>query len=125
MATKIIHQISSKSGPTELQLKSILMFTFTIGMFLNSLPQEIIDGNPVPTVIFKGHLSIYRAFVISIIFAFTGSFCSLMIDRKPEVSRFCGYLSVISLASAFSTVAFALLLDGFKWVFQGKQFMVE
>ncbi|KAG6751212.1 hypothetical protein POTOM_045731 [Populus tomentosa] len=85
MATKINHQISPNSGPTELQLKSILIITFTTGMFLNLLPQENIDGNPVPTVIFKGHASIFHAFVISVIFAFTGSFCSLMIDKKPKI----------------------------------------
>lgn len=126
MATKINHHISPNSGPTELQLKSILIITFTTGMFLNLLPQENIDGNPVPTVIFKGHASIFHAFVISVIFAFTGSFCSLMIDKKPKVSRFFGYLSVISMALVFSTVVFALFLDSFKWGFQGKkQVMVE
>lgn len=126
MATKINHQISPNSGPTELQLKSILIITFTTGMFLNLLPQENIDGNPVPTVIFKGHPSIFHAFVISVVFAFTGSFCSLMIDKKPKVSRFFAYLSVISMASVFSTVVFPLFLDSFKWGFQGKkQVMVE
>ncbi|KAJ6885189.1 hypothetical protein NC652_032014 [Populus alba x Populus x berolinensis] len=90
-------------------------------MFLNLLPQENIDGNPVPTVIFKGHASIFHAFVISVIFAFTGSFCSLMIDKKPKVSRFFGYLSVISMASVFSTVVFALLLDSFQVGFSGEE----
>ncbi|CAK7322517.1 unnamed protein product [Dovyalis caffra] len=125
MATKTHQQISPDPRPTEFLLKIILIIAFTIGMSLNLLPQENIDGKPVPTVIFKGHPSIFRAFVIAVIFAFTGSFCSLMINNKSKITWFFGYLSVISMASALWLVVLPLFLDGFKWVFQVKQATAE
>ncbi|KAJ4830090.1 hypothetical protein Tsubulata_050353 [Turnera subulata] len=89
--------------------KLILWVSCWTPVILRSLPLEYIDGNPVPTVVFKGHPSIFHAFVISIILAFTGSFFALRIGYQSRIGKVCGYCCLVSMASAFWLVVYALL----------------
>ena len=75
------------------------------------LPSEQIDGNPVPTIIFKGHPSIFHAFLVSVSFAFNGAFTALMMESQSKIARFCGYYSIASMASAISVLMFAIFLQ--------------
>ncbi|KAJ9709475.1 hypothetical protein PVL29_001113 [Vitis rotundifolia] len=89
-------------------LKSVLFISFTVAGFLMVLPSEQIDGNPVPTIIFKGHPSLFHAFLISVSFAFNGAFTALMMENQSKFARFCGYYSIASMASAISVLMFAI-----------------
>ncbi|KAK9279967.1 hypothetical protein L1049_013651 [Liquidambar formosana] len=89
-------------------MESILFVSFTTATILILLPYEYIDGNPVPTVIFKGLPSIFHAFVISIMFAFSGACNALLIPNKPSIVRFCRYYSLASMASAIALLVWTI-----------------
>ena len=92
-------------------LTVILFISFSIATSLMVVPSEQIDGNPVPTIIFKGHPSIFHAFVILVSFAFNGALTALMMENQSKIARFCGYYSIASMASAMSLLVFAIFLQ--------------
>ncbi|XP_031287926.1 uncharacterized protein LOC116146653 [Pistacia vera] len=54
---------------------------------------------------------LFVAFMICIIFSFTGAFCALLIRNKPKLAvlRGCYFLlSIVSMASALSILGYAL-----------------
>ncbi|XVE91702.1 hypothetical protein REPUB_Repub01dG0033500 [Reevesia pubescens] len=89
-------------------LESILFISYTIATILILLPQEYVNGNPVPTIVFKGRPATFHAFIICIIFAFSGAFCALMIPNNTKIARLCGCYSIASMASALSLLIWAI-----------------
>ncbi|XVF03105.1 hypothetical protein REPUB_Repub04eG0232100 [Reevesia pubescens] len=90
-----------KSGSTISE--SILWIASTVAILLIQLQYHFIDGRPVPVAIFKGQALAFQVFVISLIFAFSAAFSSLMvIHRKPQVSKVFTYFSTASMASALA-----------------------
>ncbi|KAH7516170.1 hypothetical protein FEM48_Zijuj10G0107100 [Ziziphus jujuba var. spinosa] len=85
-------------------LESILYVCFSTVTTLLLVPYELINGTPVPTVLFKGLPSTFHAFIISIVLAFSGAFSALLIPNKPIVARF----SMASMASALLIVMWAM-----------------
>ena len=81
-------------------LECILGLCFTVITILLQLPYEYIDENPVPTIIFKGRPTTFQAFVVCIIFAFSGATNAIVASNKPRFARFCGYYAMASMASA-------------------------
>lgn len=51
----------------------------------------------------------FDALMISIMFCFTGAFGSLLIRNKPQLAALSRFYFIISMASAMSILAFALL----------------
>ncbi|CAK9181627.1 unnamed protein product [Ilex paraguariensis] len=90
---------------------AILVVTSAVAAVLPFLPCEYIDGNRVPTVIFKGLPSIFHGFIISIMFAFSGSFSELFLHNRPKMARFCRFYSVVSMASAILIVLYAMCVS--------------
>ncbi|KAL7249886.1 hypothetical protein ACSBR1_011963 [Camellia fascicularis] len=89
-------------------LESILVASFTIAIVLLILPCEYIDDSPVPTVIFKGLPSTFHAFVVCLIFSFTGSLSALLIHDTSFLAKFCEYSSMAFMASALSLLFCAM-----------------
>ncbi|CAK7323700.1 unnamed protein product [Dovyalis caffra] len=78
------------------------------------LPYEYGDGNPVPTIIFKDLPSTFHAYVISIIFAFTGSFSSLLIRDKVKYAKyekFSRFYSLVFMVFAVAILVYAVSLS--------------
>ncbi|KAK9276664.1 hypothetical protein L1049_006200 [Liquidambar formosana] len=89
-------------------LVAISLFSSIIAAALIQLPYEQINGNLVPTVIFRGLPSTFHSFVVSVIVAFSGAFVALMIPNKPKISRFCGYYSMAAMLSAVGLLIWAI-----------------
>nr|KYP48304.1 hypothetical protein KK1_029996 [Cajanus cajan] len=105
---KTIYETSLASIPHFTVLECVLGLCFTVITILLQLPYEYIDNNPVPTVIFKGHPRIFHAFIICIIFAFSGSTNALVAFNKSTFSKFCGYYAMASMASAMAILLWAV-----------------
>lgn len=94
----------------------VCISSLIIGSILMLIPYESIDGNPVPTIIFKGLPSEFHAFVMLIIFAFAASYCAILMNTKVKFARFCRYYSMISMASAFAIFISAMFRN--RWISQ-------
>lgn len=108
-------------------MKLILFICFMSGTIVKLLPCEYIDGNPVPTLIFKGPPSMFHAFVISIVFAFVGAFSTLLTCNKPEYAKyekFCRCYSLIFMSLAVTILLYTVSLACFRLVGQGMQITV-
>ncbi|KAK0608704.1 hypothetical protein LWI29_034804 [Acer saccharum] len=110
---------------TQTQLvKASLILSLSISFALLSLHQPSGDGKPIPPLIFQGSQSAFEAFVICIIFSFTGSFSWLLMANKPKLATFsrCYFvISMVFMASALSILASALFLDNFRLVSPGSR----
>ena len=73
------------------------------------LPQENVDGRPVPAL-FRDRSTLYYVFLISALDAFLGSLGSLLIQHKPRVERFCRVFGVAFVLSALAIVLYATAL---------------
>ena len=73
------------------------------------LPQENVDGRPVPAL-FRDRPTLYHVFLISALCAFLGSLGSLLIQHKPRVERFCRVIGVAFMLSALAIVLYATAL---------------
>lgn len=90
-------------------LEFILSTSFTTVTILFLLPRDHHEyGNPVPIQFFKSCPSAFHAFVILLIFAFSGSYIALRFPDKPKISSSCGCFSVVSMA-----LSVAVLMLGF------------
>ncbi|KAL7218548.1 hypothetical protein ACSBR2_011753 [Camellia fascicularis] len=69
-------------------LEFILVASFTITTLLLIIPFEYIDGNPVPTVFFKGLPTTFQAFVVCLVFSFSGSLSALLIHDTSLLAKF-------------------------------------
>lgn len=93
----------------------ILYASSTMVTILLHLPHEndSEDGSWVPTVVFKDQPTAYNAFLISIIIAFTGAFCAMLVEHRPRVESFCRVSALLSLLSALSLFCFAVASSDF------------
>ncbi|MCD7450194.1 hypothetical protein HAX54_004341 [Datura stramonium] len=91
---------------------TIFRIAFLTVTALLQLPSERIDGNLVPTVIFTRKPALFQAFMLSLLFAFSGSMASeSMKEKQPKISLFCRKLAVFSVAVAGGVFAFSSLLS--------------
>ncbi|CAK9149250.1 unnamed protein product [Ilex paraguariensis] len=79
----------------------ILVVNSTVAAALPFLPYDIIDKNRVPTMFFKGRPPTFHVFIISIMFAFSGSFSSLFLLNGTKLARICLFYSMVSAVAAF------------------------
>ena len=84
-------------------ISSVAATTFMV------LPQENVDGKPVPTL-FRDRPTLYRIFLITALCAFLGSLGSLLNQHKPRVERFCRFIGVAFMLSALVIVLYATAL---------------
>ncbi|KAI8007972.1 hypothetical protein LOK49_LG07G02990 [Camellia lanceoleosa] len=96
-------------------LESIMVASFTFTTLLLLLPCDYIDGSPVPTIIFKGLPSTFHAFVVSLIFAFSGALSALLIHDTSFFAKLCEFSSMASMTSALSLLLWAM---SFTFIFQ-------
>ncbi|KAM7465539.1 hypothetical protein LguiB_013101 [Lonicera macranthoides] len=79
----------------------ILLITLAAAAILPLLSYEKIQGNRVPTFISKHEAWKFPWFIVSIMFAFSGSFSSFFLhNSRPKLARFCCFCSVVFAASA-------------------------
>ncbi|GMP53433.1 hypothetical protein CsSME_00018885 [Camellia sinensis var. sinensis] len=79
-------------------LETILITSFLIATLLIIIPYQYKNGNPVPTVIFNGIPSTaFHGFVVSLLYAFTGSLIALLIHDNTSSAHF-----LLSSASALA-----------------------
>lgn len=79
----------------------ISFFSFVAVFSLLQFPFERIDGNPVPTIIFKDRASYFHAFVLGFNFAFCGGVMTISLKQiYPRIADICRYLSILSMSVA-------------------------
>ncbi|KAI4357939.1 hypothetical protein L6164_001854 [Bauhinia variegata] len=105
---KTSHQTRLGRIPHYTILECILGLCFTVITLLLQLPYEYIDGNPVPTVIFKGRPTTFHAFIISIVLAFSGATNAIITSNQSTFAKFCGYYAMASMASALAILSWAV-----------------
>ncbi|TQD86068.1 hypothetical protein C1H46_028379 [Malus baccata] len=90
-------------------LEFILYVSFTTATVLLQVPHEYINGTPIPTVAFRGLPSIFYAFIICIIVAFSCAFSALMLASIiPNFARLTGFCSMASMSSAVVLLIWAI-----------------
>ncbi|PSR88213.1 CTP synthase [Actinidia chinensis var. chinensis] len=90
---------SSSSKETTIS-GSILFLTSALAAVLPLIPYENTGRHRVPKIIFKGQSSTFHAFIISIMFAFSGAFSGLFVYDKPLMARLCRFYSMVSMVCA-------------------------
>ncbi|KAG5532628.1 hypothetical protein RHGRI_027054 [Rhododendron griersonianum] len=79
---------------------SILFLTATTAAVLQLIPYDQSGVYRVPERLFKGHPSVFHAFLVSVMFAFSGAFSALFLQNKPNMARVCSSYSSVSVALA-------------------------
>jgi len=92
-------------------VEEIVLGVAFIGVFgLVQLPYDKIDGNPVPTIIFKSKPTFFHAFVLSLNFAFTAAVLTMSLrDVYPRVASYCRQLAILSIGTAGGILMYLLL----------------
>ncbi|XAR65515.1 hypothetical protein NMG60_11009661 [Bertholletia excelsa] len=91
----------------------IFIVAFFSAFSLLNLPYAKIDGNPVPTVVFKDRPSFFHAFLLSLNFAFSGAVTTISLrGRHPNIARYSRRLAVGSAATAIGILAWLGLPSG-------------
>ncbi|KAA8532824.1 hypothetical protein F0562_033060 [Nyssa sinensis] len=81
--------------------ETIFGAAFVTVFALLQLPYEKIDGNPIPTIIFKNKPAFFHAFVLSLNFAFSGAVMAISLrERYTGIARNCRRLAIVSIAMA-------------------------
>lgn len=102
---------TSPTGTTSTQ-DALYRIAFLTATAIFQLPLETIDGNLVPTVIFTRKPVFFQAFVLSLMFAFSGSMASeSMKENRPKIASFCHKLAVYSVAVAVGIFGLSSLLS--------------
>lgn len=105
-----INQTSYVPIPHYTILECILGLCFTTINILILVPYDYIDQNPVPAVIFKGRPTTFHAFLVSIIFAFSGASNAFVASSiSSGFGKLCGYYSMLSMASALAILLWATI----------------
>ncbi|KAJ0093870.1 hypothetical protein Patl1_26578 [Pistacia atlantica] len=81
-----------------------------------------------PRYFFTGNTPLCQAFLICIVFSFTGAFCALLIGTKPQfatIQRFYSILSMVSMSLALLLLPCDLLLRYFIFASSSKFFKNE
>ncbi|KAL7218545.1 hypothetical protein ACSBR2_011750 [Camellia fascicularis] len=98
-------------------LETILIISFLFATILLVIPYQYENGNPVPTVIFNGiPASGFHAFVVSLVYAFSGALTALLIHDTAAgsfLTRFCEFISILSMTSALSLLVWSLFTFSF------------
>ncbi|KAJ0091829.1 hypothetical protein Patl1_26584 [Pistacia atlantica] len=84
---------------------------FSLFLLLNSA-----YGFYSPRYFFTGNTPLSQAFLICIVFSFTGAFCALLIGKKPQfatIQRFYSILSMVSMSLALLLLPCDVLLRYF------------
>ncbi|CAK9181619.1 unnamed protein product [Ilex paraguariensis] len=91
-----------KTSITKASVEELIFgVTFVTAFGLLQLPYQKIDGNPVPTIIFKDNPSSFHAFLLAINFAFTGAVLTVSLRaRYPKIARYCRQLAVVCVTAA-------------------------
>ena len=97
-------------------MKIIFFFSFAAAIIPMLLPQEIVDGRPIP-VLLRDRPMDYHMFLISTLFGFVGSFGALFNQHRPKVERFYRIIAVASMLSAVAIVIYSLV---FRFFFLGR-----
>lgn len=88
----------------------ILGISIGITLALVKLPYEKIDGNPVPTIIFKDKPGLFHAFILALNFSFFGSVITISLrERYAKVARYPLTLAVVSMATAFGILTWLIV----------------
>lgn len=70
----------------------IFIISGIVALLFLYLPMEYIDGNPAPTLIFKGQPYTFHAFIVCVLGTSCGSRCSMYLhDRNPKAARIFRY----------------------------------
>ncbi|XWS09411.1 hypothetical protein CRYUN_Cryun40dG0082800 [Craigia yunnanensis] len=88
-------------------------FSYGAGFVTYLLPSQNIGGAVVP-LIFKGHETEFRLFVIAIVFTFVAAFSALVIGDRSTITRSCTFCSVITMVLAVLVLAYVFLPDFFR-----------
>lgn len=74
------------------------------------LPFEKIDGNPAPTIIFKGRPAFFHALILSLDFAFSGATVTICLHSKcPKMGGYFWWLSCTAMVVAAGMMAWCSL----------------
>ena len=84
-----------------------------MGTMFMLVPHEQVDGSLVPTLVFNDRPTAYHAFLISIMFSFTGALSALLIQHRPRIERFCRAYAMASMISALAILLYATARWGF------------
>lgn len=118
----VLHKTCSSLDISTNILHCILCFSFKTVTLILLFPFEQVNGNPVPTIIFKGHPSTFHAFLISVVMAFSGAFNALMLaTNKPKIAKFCSHYSMAFMASAVVLLIWAVLQTVLTWMMVGRR----
>lgn len=97
-------------------MEFIVYITFSTCIVLMLLPYSYVDGNPVPVIIFNDLRPFaFHAFVLFIIFAFSGAFNAILAKNKPRLVRFCRCYSMVSMVLAMTVLGYATILSSLRW----------
>ncbi|KAK4380420.1 hypothetical protein RND71_002282 [Anisodus tanguticus] len=98
--------------PTTTTQDAIFRIAYLTVIAILQLPSERIDGNIVPTMIFERKPGLFQAFMLLLLFAFSGSTVSESIkEKQPKIALYCRKLAVFSVAVAMGVFAFSGLLS--------------
>ncbi|KAI8012510.1 hypothetical protein LOK49_LG06G01071 [Camellia lanceoleosa] len=104
-------------------LETILVTSFLFATILLVIPYQYKNGNRVPMVIFNGiPSSWFHAFVVSLVYAFTGALTALLIHDTTGgsfLARFCQLVSILCMTSAVSLLVWSLFTQSFPKPFMG------
>ncbi|GMH15229.1 hypothetical protein Nepgr_017070 [Nepenthes gracilis] len=79
---------------------------------LLQLPFERIDGNPTPTVIFKGRPSHFHAFVLLLSCTFTSGLITICLRQMYSTfGRCCRHIALLSLITAVAIFLGLVMVD--------------
>ncbi|XVF65785.1 hypothetical protein PTKIN_Ptkin09bG0278300 [Pterospermum kingtungense] len=87
--------------------------SYGAGFVTYLLPSQKIGGAVVP-LIFKGHETEFRLFIIAIIFTFVTSLSALVIGEKSTIGRSFTFFSVVTVVLAVLVLAFVFVPDFFR-----------
>ena len=90
----------------------ILCASVATVIVLTQFPFESIDGNPVPTILFKNKPYFFQSFILAINFSFFGSVTTIFLRRKhPTIARYCHLLAVVSMSMATGILTWLVAHD--------------
>ncbi|GMH15242.1 hypothetical protein Nepgr_017083 [Nepenthes gracilis] len=101
--SSILHAMWNKfADPQDYRVeKTALSMGFLSMCFQLQLPFELIDGYPVPTVIFKGRPSYFHAFVVLLMCTFSCSLITFLVRQlRPKLAGYCRLITLFSLIAA-------------------------
>ena len=100
-----------KTSITKASVEELIFgVTFVTAFGLLQLPYQKIDGNPIPTIIFKDNPSSFHAFLLAINFAFTGAVLTVSLRAGyPKIARYCRQLAVVCVTAAAGIIFWAAL----------------